>query len=69
MGVRYHPGHLKCHHPTTGSSLSTPATDLPADSTHTILELPGQSALSAFRLEKLLGDWGGRLAAHLGWGS
>ena len=36
--------------------MSTPATDLPADSTRTILELPGQSALSAFRLEKLLGD-------------
>jgi len=36
--------------------LSTTATDLPADSTTTILELPGQSALSAFRLTKLLDD-------------
>jgi phosphoribosylformylglycinamidine synthase len=36
--------------------LSTPATDLPADPTHSILELPGQSALSAFRLDKLLED-------------
>ena len=56
MDLRYDPGHLKRHHPKTGSGLSTPATDFPADSTHTILELPGQSALSAFRLEKLLGD-------------
>ena len=36
--------------------MSTTATDLPADSTITILELPGQSALSAFRLTKLLDD-------------
>jgi phosphoribosylformylglycinamidine synthase len=36
--------------------LSTPATDLPADSRSSILELPGQSALSAFRIAKLLDD-------------
>jgi len=36
--------------------LSTPATDLPADSTNTILELQGQSALSAFRLRKRLDE-------------
>jgi phosphoribosylformylglycinamidine synthase len=35
--------------------LSTPAPDLPADSTHTFLEMPGQSALSGFRIEGLLG--------------
>jgi phosphoribosylformylglycinamidine synthase len=35
-------------------SLSTLATDLPVDTANTILELPGQSALSAFRLQKLL---------------
>jgi phosphoribosylformylglycinamidine synthase len=34
--------------------LSTLATDLPVEATNTILELPGQSALSAFRLNKLL---------------
>ena len=39
-----------------GNPLSTPATDLPAASSYAILELPGQSALSAFRLAKLLGD-------------
>jgi len=36
--------------------LSTPATDLPANVTINILELPGQSALSAFRLQKLVDD-------------
>ena len=36
--------------------MSTPASDLPADSTHSFLELPGQSALSAFRLAKKLTD-------------
>jgi phosphoribosylformylglycinamidine synthase len=36
--------------------LSTPATDVPADSSQTLLELPGQSALSAFRIAKLLED-------------
>jgi len=36
--------------------LSTPATDLPADSRPSFLELPGQSALSAFRLAKRLTD-------------
>ncbi|MDH3440267.1 MAG: phosphoribosylformylglycinamidine synthase, partial [Gammaproteobacteria bacterium] len=36
--------------------MSTPAPDLPADSTHSILEMPGQSALSGFRLERLLGE-------------
>ncbi len=36
--------------------MSTPATDLPADSTLSILELPGQAALSSFRLEKKLLD-------------
>ena len=35
--------------------MSTPVPDLPADSTHLILEMPGQSALSGFRLERLLG--------------
>ena len=34
--------------------MSTLATDLPVDTANNILELPGQSALSAFRLEKLL---------------
>jgi phosphoribosylformylglycinamidine synthase len=34
--------------------LSTPATDLPVDTANSILELAGQSALSAFRLKKLL---------------
>jgi phosphoribosylformylglycinamidine synthase len=34
--------------------LSTPATDLPVETPNSILELAGQSALSAFRLEKLL---------------
>jgi phosphoribosylformylglycinamidine synthase len=34
--------------------LSTPATDLPVESANSILELAGQSALSAFRLKKLL---------------
>jgi phosphoribosylformylglycinamidine synthase len=34
--------------------LSTLATDLPVETANTILELPGQSALSAFRLRKLL---------------
>jgi len=36
--------------------LSTPATDLPATAINSILELPGQSALSAFRLQKHLDD-------------
>jgi phosphoribosylformylglycinamidine synthase len=36
--------------------LSTPATDLPVEKTNTILELPGQSALSSFRLQKLLAE-------------
>lgn len=36
--------------------MSTPAIDLPADVIDTILELPGQSALSAFRIEKLVDD-------------
>ena len=34
--------------------MSTPATDLPVETANSVLELPGQSALSAFRLEKLL---------------
>lgn len=34
--------------------MSTPATDLPVESANGVLELPGQSALSAFRLDKLL---------------
>ena len=34
--------------------MSTLATDLPVETANTILELPGQSALSAFRLKKLL---------------
>ena len=34
--------------------MSTLATDLPVDTANSILELPGQSALSAFRLSKLL---------------
>jgi len=34
--------------------LSTPATDLPVETANSILELAGQSALSAFRLKKLL---------------
>ena len=36
--------------------MSTAATDLPVETTSNILELPGQSALSAFRLRKLLHD-------------
>jgi len=36
--------------------LSTPATDLPANVINNTLELPGQSALSAFRLQKLVDD-------------
>jgi len=36
--------------------LSIPATDLPAHETDTIIELPGQAALSAFRLRKLVAD-------------
>jgi phosphoribosylformylglycinamidine synthase len=36
--------------------LSTPASDLPADTGSTIIEIPGQAALSSFRLRKLLGD-------------
>jgi phosphoribosylformylglycinamidine synthase len=36
--------------------LSTAATDLPVETTNIILELPGQSALSSFRLQKLLLD-------------
>jgi phosphoribosylformylglycinamidine synthase len=36
--------------------LSTPATDLPADSSNTILETPGQAALSPFRIRKLFDD-------------
>ena len=39
-----------------GPPLSIPATDVPATSSHAILELPGQSALSAFRIAKLLND-------------
>jgi phosphoribosylformylglycinamidine synthase len=34
--------------------LSSPATDLPVERANYVLELPGQSALSAFRLRKLL---------------
>ena len=34
--------------------MSTPATDLPVETANSVLELPGQSALSAFRLDKLL---------------
>ena len=37
------------------ASLSSPATDLPPLGVGTILELPGQSALSAFRLDRLRG--------------
>lgn len=36
--------------------MSTPATDLPATVINNILELPGQCALSAFRLQKRLED-------------
>ena len=36
--------------------MATRATDLPADPENSIVELPGQSALSQFRLTKLLGD-------------
>lgn len=36
--------------------MSTPATDLPADICNEFLELPGQAALSAFRLEKLAAE-------------
>ena len=36
--------------------MSTAATDLPVETTNTILELPGQSAWSAFRLQKRLRD-------------
>ena len=49
----YDPGHSKPPDRKT-HSLSTLATDLPVETTNTILELPGQSALSAFRLNKLL---------------
>jgi phosphoribosylformylglycinamidine synthase len=34
--------------------LSSPATDFPPGKTNTILELPGQFALSKFRLRKIL---------------
>ena len=36
--------------------MSTPATDLPATVINNVFELPGQSALSAFRLQKLVDD-------------
>lgn len=36
--------------------MSTPATDLPADSTLSILEIAGQAALSSFRIEKKLAE-------------
>jgi phosphoribosylformylglycinamidine synthase len=49
----YDPGHSKTL-ARKNHSLSTLATDLPVETANTILELPGQSALSAFRLKKLL---------------
>ena len=36
--------------------MSTPASDLPADTGSTIIEIPGQAARSSFRLRKLLDD-------------
>ena len=36
--------------------MSPPASDLPADTGSTIIEIPGQAALSSFRLRKLLDD-------------
>ena len=36
--------------------MSTPATDLPGQTAINMLELPGQSALSDFRLARLLGE-------------